>query len=73
LHIGEPTPAAAADLATFSARGTRLIGRPLMGRSFFVRGAPAFAGYFALLFGGHRRKATAFLSNSVHSCLLISP
>jgi hypothetical protein len=45
------TSAAATHLATLPAGVARFVCRPFVGCSFFVRGAAALAGDFALLFG----------------------
>src|SRR5438093_8152413 len=50
----EPPAAATTDLTAFAAGRTRLVGGPFVSRALLVRGAPAFAGDLALLFGRHR-------------------
>src|SRR3954471_15210723 len=58
-HLGgndKPPPSATADLTALSTCVARFVGRPFVGRAFFVRRAASLAGDLSLLFGRHRRE-----------------
>jgi hypothetical protein len=61
-RVRKPATSTTAHLTALAPCRSRFIGRPLVRRSFFVSGATAFAGNFALLLGCHRRESSSFSS-----------
>jgi len=62
FRCDQPAASTATDLAAFAPGIARLVGRPFVRCSLFMRGAPAFAGDLALFFRRHRRKPATFFS-----------
>ena len=69
LGSREPAASTATGLSAFASRSARLVSGPLVGGTFFVRGAATLACNLALPLRRHRREAPSFLAFNTHVCL----